>query len=439
MDSFTTEFPQNTSKLNNSRSPLLPSEKNKYNTSSARQIASRYKSNSPNKRYPSPNVAHSSPSMGSTLPKRAQSAERRRSVLPSSPSSSSSSCSSSSSGPNTPLADTLMVTRNRELQSRQYSMWPSMRSLSSAFQSERISIPVTNKSKTPLKGRTSVSDQTENSSPRAARWQPSIGGKVPVAKTVGTKTKKVVPLPSLVPTKVVPVPVSKVSQSPARVRATPVQPAINAVGFIADLKKGKRKPSQIEDAYKLRIVYNKLLQWRFVNSRNTEALSVQKENSEEMLYSAWNVITELRESVVTKRLDLQELRREEQMNFLLNDQILYLEEWADLEREHSVSLSRSIGALKSSTLRVPVTAGTKADLHGVKNAVSSAVDVMQAMGSSVCSLIEKVEDRRSLVSELSNVVIQENRMLEDYRELLSMAAQLQVKETSLRTQLLQLR
>jgi QWRF family len=32
----------------------------------------------------------------------------------------------------------------------------------------------------------------------------------------------------------------------------------------------------------------------------------------------------------------------------------------------------------------------QADLHSVKNAVSSAIDVMQSMGSSVCSLLDKV-------------------------------------------------
>lgn len=32
----------------------------------------------------------------------------------------------------------------------------------------------------------------------------------------------------------------------------------------------------------------------------------------------------------------------------------------------------------------------QANLHDVKNAVSSAIDVMQSMGSSVCSLLDKV-------------------------------------------------
>jgi hypothetical protein len=72
-------------------------------------------------------------------------------------------------------------------------------------------------------------------------------------------------------------------------------------------------------------------------------------------------------------------------------QMDYLTHWAALETEHSTSLSSAIEALRASTLRLPVTGGAKADVFTVKNAVSSAVDIMQAMGSSVCYLLSKVE------------------------------------------------
>jgi len=68
----------------------------------------------------------------------------------------------------------------------------------------------------------------------------------------------------------------------------------------------------------------------------------------------------------------------------------YLEDWSHIEKHHSSALSAAIKALKASTLRLPVVDGAKADVHGVKEAVNSAVDVMHTMTSSKCNLLSKV-------------------------------------------------
>ena len=103
-----------------------------------------------------------------------------------------------------------------------------------------------------------------------------------------------------------------------------------------------------------------------------------------------------------------------------------MEDWALLDRDHSSSLLGATEALKASTLRLPVVGKTvvrvfilcfillessnsinfalktvilylisppsvlKADIQNLKDAVGSAVDVMQAMASSICSLSVKV-------------------------------------------------
>ena len=102
----------------------------------------------------------------------------------------------------------------------------------------------------------------------------------------------------------------------------------------------------------------------------------------------------------------------------------YLEEWSSLERDYVDSLSGTVEALTASILCLPVTDGAKvvnstplyrlvyicfssvlcvlkisfffatlylqADIQDVKNAVGSAVDIMQTIGSSICSLLAKV-------------------------------------------------
>lgn len=100
--------------------------------------------------------------------------------------------------------------------------------------------------------------------------------------------------------------------------------------------------------------------------------------------------------------------------------MVYLDDWALLEREHSSSLAGAIEALEACTLRLPVTGGARVficfdkvdrwtyilcyellltslkfcilqvDSNTLKEAVCSALDVMQAMGSSVCSLQSRV-------------------------------------------------
>ncbi|XP_072978615.1 AUGMIN subunit 8-like [Typha angustifolia] len=566
------------------RPPLVPSEKNNAVPTShktrTREIASRYKSGisptpistpSTTRRCPSPNSSRTSPSAGTLLPKRSQSAERRRPSTPprpstpSSPSSRPSTPSTPSSRSTTPVHNTVKemhITSRRLISNRAPDgLWPSMRSLSSSFQSESISIPVSKKEKvisssssdqnkssanrvperkrTPLRGR-NTSDQCENSRPLENsharvidqhRWPAMMGGKlsatamsrsvdltdkvnrsVPMSRgvsprrmpasdgagkslqkslsevarqlaidgtvtaekkmgssvnlssptlersTSATRPSRTLSSPirglqrSSSPSKVMSITssTSRSMQSPSRTRpSTPGHSSISGnsptigrssvLNYIADARKGKRNASHIEDVHQLRLLYNRNLQWRCVNAHADETLTIQKRTAESKLYSVWDATSMVRDSVIMKRIGVQQLRQEMKLNMILKEQIAYLEHWAASEREHCSSLSGAIEALKASTLRLPVTGGARADVLAVKNAVSSAVDVMQVMGSSVCYLLSKVEGTKSLVSELSVVATKEKSMLDECRELLAAAAALQVQESSLRTHLIQLR
>ncbi|KAK9271382.1 hypothetical protein L1049_026972 [Liquidambar formosana] len=168
------------------------------------------------------------------------------------------------------------------------------------------------------------------------------------------------------------------------------------LSFAADVRRGKMGENRIEDAHLLRLVYNRLLQWRFVNARADAALLVQTMTAEKSLYSAWTTTSELRDSVRDKRIMLQLLRQNLKLTSILKGQLVYLEDWALMDRDHSSSLSGATEALKASTLRLPVVGGAKADVQNVKDAICSAVDVMQAMASSICSLLSKVEEVNSV-------------------------------------------
>lgn len=71
--------------------------------------------------------------------------------------------------------------------------------------------------------------------------------------------------------------------SPSRVRPSspPQSNSLSSVlSFIVDVRKGKKTAGYIEDAHQLRLLYNRYLQWRFVNSRAEAMLQCQKVTAE---------------------------------------------------------------------------------------------------------------------------------------------------------------
>nr|KYP48683.1 hypothetical protein KK1_029665 [Cajanus cajan] len=213
----------------------------------------------------------------------------------------------------------------------------------------------------------------------------------------------------------------------------------SVLSFAVDVPRGKVGENRIVHAHLLRLFHNRLLQWRFVNARANAALSAQKLNAEKSLYDAWVATSKLRESVRAKRTEVQLLKQQFKLISILKGQMVYLEDWATLDRVYSSSLSGAIEALRASTLRLPVVGGAKTDLLNLKDAICSAMDVMQAMASSICLLSPKVGQLNSLVVENANLSAKERVLLEECRDLLSVITTFQVREYSLRAHIAQLK
>ncbi|KAF6173181.1 hypothetical protein GIB67_028479 [Kingdonia uniflora] len=197
--------------------------------------------------------------------------------------------------------------------------------------------------------------------------------------------------------------------------------------------------SQITFDQSGRVQYEKHFQWRYANVQAESVLAIQNLAAENTIYSVWNTTFELRDSVVIKRINLQQLKQELKLNIVLNKQIAYLDDWALLEEEHLTSISGATEALEACTLCLPVTSEARADMNTLKKAICSAVDVIQAMASSICSLLSRAEGTNCLVSELANVTAQERALLDECGDLLASTAAVQVEEKSLRTHLMQLK
>lgn len=240
---------------------------------------------------------------------------------------------------------------------------------------------------------------------------------------------------------------SRGNPSPSRVRnglSGPLSSSYSAstpsiFNLSIDTRRGKKGEDRIVDAHMLRLLYNRFLQWRFVNARADATFMVQRGNAEENLWNAWVTISELRHNVTLKRIKLLLLRHKLKLTSILKGQITYLEEWALLDRDHSNSLLGANEALQASTLRLPVVGKAIVDFQELKDSVGSAADVMQAMASSICSLSSKVEEMNSLVSELVKVTTTERLALEQCKDFLSTLSAMQVKDCSLRTHIIQLK
>ncbi|XP_057782919.1 QWRF motif-containing protein 2-like [Salvia miltiorrhiza] len=209
------------------------------------------------------------------------------------------------------------------------------------------------------------------------------------------------------------------------------------LSFAVDVRRGKVGESRIFDAHLLRLLYNRNLQWCFVNATTEAVMLVQKHSAEKNLWNSWIAISDLRDTVTKRSHRLQLLRQKLRLASILKGQMTLLEDWASMENNHSDSLLGAIEALKASTLRLPVVGGASANVLGLKDAMGSAFDVMHGMASSTCLLLPLVEKVNTLLTELAQVTAKERALLEQCTDFISLLAAMQVRDTSLRTHLIQ--
>lgn len=230
--------------------------------------------------------------------------------------------------------------------------------------------------------------------------------------------------------------------SPARSRtSSPTRQSnqTSVLSFIADIKKGKKAANHIEDVHQLRLLYNRQLQWRFANAQADVSLHSQKEKAERTLYTTWRTTLNLWHSFIDKQTELHQMRLKSKLYTILKEQLAYLDKWESIEMDHTDSLIKATKDLQACTLRLPITGGARGDAQSVKAAVSSAVDILEAMGNSVCCSLPKVEDMNNMVSEVADVAAQEQVMLYECEALLGSILAMQAEESSLRSHLIQLK
>uniref|UniRef100_A0A7N0V879 Protein ENDOSPERM DEFECTIVE 1 n=1 Tax=Kalanchoe fedtschenkoi TaxID=63787 RepID=A0A7N0V879_KALFE len=214
----------------------------------------------------------------------------------------------------------------------------------------------------------------------------------------------------------------------------PHPPGAKAVGDA----KVKKVNSQQESIHSLRFLYNRYLQWRFSNAKAEASMRRQTQEAEKMLYSLSIKMSELRESVTRKRAELGLFRRSKILFSILEAQMPDLNHWGTLEEDFGTSLSEIINALLNASIQLQTSGNIKVDVRDFREALSSALKVMEMIESDVSSFMPKAAEMDKLVSELARVNSVERNYIEESGEMLYRTHMLQVEECSSIAQLIQL-
>ncbi|XP_057765208.1 protein ENDOSPERM DEFECTIVE 1-like [Salvia miltiorrhiza] len=205
-----------------------------------------------------------------------------------------------------------------------------------------------------------------------------------------------------------------------------------------DSRKGRKASNHQDEVHSLKMMSNHYLQWRLANAKAEASIQAQKQETERKFSSLQGNISDLRDIVKKKRIQLAVLRGIKTLTTVVEAQVPYLEEWSTLEEDYSSSLSGAANALLSSSVRLPVSGDVRADVGELEEALSSASKVVESIGSHIQRFIHKAEGIDNLVSEVARMVGGEKALTEECGYLLSKTCSSQVNECSLRGALMQL-
>ncbi|KAK7331207.1 hypothetical protein VNO77_25425 [Canavalia gladiata] len=205
-----------------------------------------------------------------------------------------------------------------------------------------------------------------------------------------------------------------------------------------DMRRGKKGSSHQEDVHSLRLLYNRYLQWKFANAKAESTFKAQQIESQKALYSHAMKISEMRDSVNRKRIELELLQRSKTLSTILEAQIPYLDEWSTMEEEYSVSITEATQALLNASVQLPIGGNVRVDVKELGEALNSALRMIETMISNIQRFMPKAEEIDTSISELARVAGGERALVGECGDLLSKTYKSQVEECSLRGQLIQL-
>ncbi|KAF9614117.1 hypothetical protein IFM89_015379 [Coptis chinensis] len=203
-----------------------------------------------------------------------------------------------------------------------------------------------------------------------------------------------------------------------------------------DLFKSKKSSSKCsspvghgvgENSHQLRMLHNRLIQWRFVNSRADTVNSTKMTEAEGTMLNAGASLSNLQSSVAQKRIQFEKEKLEFNLNSVLQSQIDPLEAWGDMERHHVLALSTTKDCLHSVVCKVPLIEGAKVDPQPTSVALRHALDLTSSIKTMLTYFSPMAQKEGELLMELAEVVTVEKSLLEECFDFLGTVSALEVR------------
>ncbi|BAT90191.1 hypothetical protein VIGAN_06138300 [Vigna angularis var. angularis] len=208
------------------------------------------------------------------------------------------------------------------------------------------------------------------------------------------------------------------------------------MGF--DLFRTKKSFSTSEVIHQLRLLHNRLIQWRFTNARAhtvNHSMSLQAQSN---LINVWDGLTKLRHSVMQKKIQVEREKLKMKLNFVLHSQMKLLETWGCMERQHLAAITTMRECLHYVVCKVPLLEGAKVDIPLVSIAQRYASDLTDSIVSVLSSFSPLAYKTSELISKLARIVAEEKLLLQEFNDVFHDICVLELKERSLVCSLIQL-
>ncbi|KAF8728068.1 hypothetical protein HU200_018645 [Digitaria exilis] len=199
----------------------------------------------------------------------------------------------------------------------------------------------------------------------------------------------------------------------------------------------KEEAEKEEAAHTARMLTARLLQWRFANARMEKAMARATSAAENKLFYTWLRVAELRNIQAAKRIVAQRRRQKLKLARLLRPQLPLLASWEHLSKPNADATAGLASVLSTACTNLPLAAGAQADVESMREAVSSCVGTVDEIEAVIDMFYATAGATSGTLGELARTIQQEVECLEEATRLSSIVTGLQMKEVSLRANLIQ--
>ncbi|KAF6162620.1 hypothetical protein GIB67_003166 [Kingdonia uniflora] len=148
----------------------------------------------------------------------------------------------------------------------------------------------------------------------------------------------------------------------------------------------------IEMAYITSIYSSKNKRLIRIFAKTESAIHAQSVTAQTSFNSLMPKISQLRESVKSKHLQLINFNKTTTTSTIIQSQMPHLDEWSALDVDYSTSLSGAITSLQAGSLRLPVNENVRVDIEELEGALNSASNVIETMSSHFQGFLPKAEE-----------------------------------------------